>query len=366
MEYSIEELVRIAKRENNKKRGYLVVNPIQGKHIPVSPSKAIKLFDDLAKEISNECNAEKTIVIGFAETATAIGAQAAITLNASYIQTTREDIDGAEYIFFSEAHSHATQQKLIKNDIDAVIETTEHIVFAEDELTTGNTIMNIVGKLREIYPGHIRFSVLSLLNGMNEDSLAVYRENNISVYSLLKIDNSDFEKRAESFAADGKYVKPNFSTAAACDVISIKGRTDTRRLTDSKEYVSACKKLSAEVLGNIEFDRNDSVLVIGTEEFMYPALFVGSEIEKIGCRVRCHSTTRSPAEVSKNPKYPLHTRYELASVYDSKRKTFIYDIGEYDKVVVITESLANDETGLLSLLNALTLKNTEVKVVRWC
>ena len=35
--YTECELVRIAKRENNRKRNYLVVNPLQGKHIPVSP-----------------------------------------------------------------------------------------------------------------------------------------------------------------------------------------------------------------------------------------------------------------------------------------------------------------------------------------
>ena len=44
MEYVESDLVRIAKRENNTKRGYLVVNPLQGKHISVKPSKALELF----------------------------------------------------------------------------------------------------------------------------------------------------------------------------------------------------------------------------------------------------------------------------------------------------------------------------------
>lgn len=39
-------------------------------------------------------------MIGFAETATAIGAQAAITLETKYIQTTREVIPDARYLFF--------------------------------------------------------------------------------------------------------------------------------------------------------------------------------------------------------------------------------------------------------------------------
>lgn len=49
MKYVENDLVRIAKRENNTKRGYLVVNPLQGKHIPVSPSKALQLFQELCR-----------------------------------------------------------------------------------------------------------------------------------------------------------------------------------------------------------------------------------------------------------------------------------------------------------------------------
>ena len=43
---------------------------------------------------------EKLLLVGFAETATAIGAQAAITVGADYIQTTREVIPGVNYLFF--------------------------------------------------------------------------------------------------------------------------------------------------------------------------------------------------------------------------------------------------------------------------
>ena len=51
MEYTEADLVKLAKREKNKKRNYLLVNPMQGKHVPVSPTKALRLFDDLADKI---------------------------------------------------------------------------------------------------------------------------------------------------------------------------------------------------------------------------------------------------------------------------------------------------------------------------
>ena len=45
--YRESDLVCVAKRLNNKKRGYLVVNRLQGKHIPVRPAQALELFEVL-------------------------------------------------------------------------------------------------------------------------------------------------------------------------------------------------------------------------------------------------------------------------------------------------------------------------------
>ncbi len=75
MEYTEKDLVKIAKRENNTKRNYLVVDPLQGKHIPVVPSKALDLFAALADTFREKYKDEKLLLVGFAETATAIGAR---------------------------------------------------------------------------------------------------------------------------------------------------------------------------------------------------------------------------------------------------------------------------------------------------
>lgn len=179
MNYQQKDLVRIAKRENNTKRNYLVVDPLQGKHVPVEPSKALNLFKSLAEKLQGKYEGERLLLIGFAETATAIGAQAAITLGTKYIQTTREVIPDARYLFFSEAHSHATEQKLVKDDIDRVINDIDRIVFIEDEVTTGNTIMNIIKIITKEYQKKIKFAVASLLNGMTEESLKIYQDEKI-------------------------------------------------------------------------------------------------------------------------------------------------------------------------------------------
>ena len=65
--------------------------------------------------------------------------------------------------------------------------------------------------------------------------------------------------------------------------------------------------------------------------------------------------------------YPLRERYELVSLYDDERKTFIYDIGKYDKVFIVTDSEYKGSKGVNSLINALcSAGNTDVSLIRWC
>ena len=380
MNYQQKDLVRIAKRENNTKRSYLVVDPLQGKHVTVEPSKALNLFKSLAEKFQGKYEGERLLLIGFAETATAIGAQAAITLGTKYIQTTREVIPDARYLFFSEAHSHATEQKLVKDDIDRVINDIDRIVFIEDEVTTGNTIMNIIKIITKEYQKKIKFAVASLLNGMTEESLKIYQDEKIELHYLVKTDHSGYGAVAEQYRCDGLYICaiPENHTHESADIdvqseknmrehiISIPGWMNARRFVDAKQYEAACRKLAETVIVETSVKQGERVLVIGTEEFMYPALLTGQEIEKIGCDVRCHSTTRSPIAVSTEEEYPLHCRYELCSLYDPERKTFIYDLENYDRVIVMTDSALVSLKGLETLTYALRMKNENITVIRWC
>ncbi len=379
MNYQQKDLVRIAKRENNTKRSYLVVDPLQGKHVPVEPSKALNLFKSLAEKLQGKYEGERLLLIGFAETATAIGAQAAITLGTKYIQTTREVIPDARYLFFSEAHSHATEQKLVKDDIDRVINDIDRIVFIEDEVTTGNTIMNIIKIITKEYQKKIKFAVASLLNGMTEESLKIYQDEKIELHYLVKTDHSGYGAVAEQYRCDGLYICaiPENHTHESADIdvqseknmrehiISIPGWMNARRFVDAKQYEAACRKLAETVIAETGVKQGERVLVIGTEEFMYPALLTGQEIEKMGCEVRSHSTTRSPIAVSTEEEYPLHCRYELRSLYDPDRKTFIYDLENYDRVIVMTDSALVSLKGLETLTYALRMKNENISVIRW-
>lgn len=394
--YTEAELVRIAKRENNTRRKYLVVNRLQGKHIPVSPKEALQMFRSLAELIKEAYPSERLLMVGFAETATAIGAAVAIECQAAYMQTTREVIDGVDYLYFSESHSHATEQKLVKTDLDKIIGKTDRIVFIEDEVTTGNTILNIVRLIQKTYAQPVSFAVASILNGMNEEALENYKNLKIPVHYLVKTAHDTYTEIAEQYQADGtchictkpqekeveqqKEVQQQIEMQQTkeaqqpIEVQEISGWINARRLHTADTYKQACEQLWQEIQQKYgytkytkETETGRRILVLGTEEFMYPALYVGAKLEEAGYTVRMHATTRSPIAVSKEEKYPLHTRYELASLYDKNRITFVYDLTEYEEVLVLTDAQNQETEGWESLQRALALNhNRQIRGIRWC
>lgn len=363
--YTEQELVRIARRENNNRRKYLVVNRLQGKHIPVKPCEALAMFRALADTVRGVYGREKILVIGFAETATAIGAAVAVELGADYMQTTREELPGVGYLYFSEEHSHATEQKLVRDDLDGAAGALDRILFVEDEVTTGKTILNIIGILKRQYGKKISFSVASVLNGMDKTALETYRDNGIELFWLVKTDHSAYTRIAEAYRGDGTYIVCRGS-GTGIGSIGAYGRMDTRRLVHPAEYQRFCESFYQDLVSREKMDGAQSILVLGTEEYMYPALYTAGRLEAQGRNVRFHATTRSPIAVSTEEDYPLHTRYELCSLYDSRRITYIYDLRKYDMVVIITDAAGKMTEGICSLVHALRLCGNEQIVLAQC
>lgn len=369
--YTEKQLAAIAKRENNNKRKYLVVNRLQGKHVPVKPAEAFKLFDELSEVTAAKYKGERLLLIGFAETATAIGAALAVNTDSYYMQTTRENIEGAGYLYFEESHSHATEQRIVKEDFEKIAEEIDRIVFVEDEVTTGNTIMHIIDIIKEMYPDRFKFAVASLLNGMDEAAMEKYAGLDIDISYVVKTDHELYTAIAEGYKGDGIYHECDMAECEdAYKSFKAGSYVNTRRLTKGSDYLAACeglwKKISSIVTGiQTAAFKGKRVLVLGTEEFMYPALFISRKFEENGADVRCHSTTRSPIAVSSEEEYPLHERFTLKSLYDEERRTFIYDIGCYDEVFVITDA-AETGKGKNSLINAIISKgNNNIKLVYW-
>lgn len=365
--YSESDLVKIAKRENNNKRKYLVVNPLQGKHIPVSPIETLSLFRQLSSLLAGQYDKDSTLVIGFAETATAIGACVAIELGMQYVQTTRECLREADYLFFTESHSHATEQKLVKDGIEEAISQGKfkQVIFVEDEVTTGNTILDLIGAVEKEWSSKLQYSVASLLNGMDSEALVRFKSHGIRVHYLVKTDHSGYEAIATEYRGDGYYHDLNCKICSI-ECISVQCGIDTRKLSSSVDYQVVCNFFWNSMKNRVLPDR--STLVLGTEEFMYPALYVAKKIEDLaGATVKFHATTRSPIAVSIEKEYPLHERWELVSLYEKGRKTFVYDLNKYDQVFILTDAEEPVAEGIYSLVNALvSCGNKNIMLVRWC
>lgn len=371
--YQKNDLVCIARRENNTKRPYLLVDPMQGKHIPISPSKSLTLFKDLADKLYLAYPNEKLLVIGFAETATAIGAAIACyaSIDSYYIQTTREIIPNVDYLFFSETHSHATEQKLVKNNLATMIKNTDRIVFAEDEVTTGNTILSIIKLIKNEYCTLApKFGIVSILNGMSEPIFNDFLNNNIKCTCLLRLTNENYNKMLSSYTYDESlchklsYMKNSIATN------TITGYLNTRLGVNAHSYLSICQTLSDNILNYVSKSSldNKKVLILGTEEFMFPAMYFAYNLEKnCTCEsVHFHATTRSPILPSANENYPILSRYELRSVYDEDRTTFIYNLTKYDKVIIIHDSTSSTSKGLSSLIAALKQNNcNDIIIFKW-
>ena len=94
MNYTRDDLFSVAKRYNNSKRNYLIVNKKQSKYLPTKPSDTLEMVTTLAKkaeEVDTDDRIdfeEQTLVIGFAETATALGHLFANHFRKAYYLTT--------------------------------------------------------------------------------------------------------------------------------------------------------------------------------------------------------------------------------------------------------------------------------------
>ena len=344
--YSPDALVRIARRENNKKRSYLFVNPLQAKHIPVSPTESLSMMRELATVIGIGAG-KNVVVIGFAETATAIGAVVAASIgeNVRYIHTTREKLPGdSTTLGFLEEHSHAADQALCSSSLGKFMCDADELVFVDDEYSTGRTFLNAISVLSEnnLLENAPRITALSVINRIDEKRVFELSARGVNIKYLLRFDPAAYIDMFDGVATLSAKRPP--SRGLAPNELDFAGHLDDPRIgVDAKEYWDACTCFACEVVVALPDSwrhAQASMLVLGTEECMAPALALGSELES-SCpwlEVKCHATTRSPISISVEQGYPIHNGMRLRSLYDRNRETFIYNLQAYDYAIVVTDA----------------------------
>ena len=341
--YTPEQVVKLAKRANNPKRSYLLVNPLQAKHMPIRPGAALEMMSSLGERIAR-CWPEAKLVIGFAETATAIGAAVAVCLGTDcvYLHTTREPLPGG-YLPFQEEHSHAVEQRLYGDRLADWIEASPQIILVDDEISTGKTMLNIVHQMRARYPQMAGRGLVaaSIINRLSAEDRARLQNAGIESECLVWLPNEDLTGQVARYQIEEAASEAQRLDGVPCDTLRM-ARTfgDPRRGVPAGSYREECRRLCGGIAECIaqEMPAGQTVLVLGTEECMYPALLLGHALEALSFPVCCHATTRSPIGICPDADYPIQNGYRLRSFYDAGRKTFLYNLRKYQNVILVTDS----------------------------
>lgn len=387
---NIGKFITVEKRDKNTKRDFLFVNKEQCKHIPCKASDMIDMCKALGEGVASilkERKSKSCLVIGFAETATAIGQIVADTLDfgvkqcaVKYTVTTREDVQGTENLLtFEEEHSHATTQKLlcVEGVTDNDISDYDTVVFVDDELTTGNTIINFIkalkSKSKTEFNGH--FVVASVCNWQDKASKKRFEGHGIETVALFSGEIADVNAKVIGEYSENsglmEYV-PSSSNVTYLDLRDTEYKEmmfESSRVVDDimykREYaVETCDKI-LDLLGvDIRNNGYKHIRVIGTEEFMYVPIKLALGLEKTvkgGVDVVCQATTRSSIAVSKEHssfKDSIVCKSKVSSVYSKDRNTYIYNLvhrakgssteREQELVLLITDSSNEKQVKKLS------------------
>ena len=356
MKYTPADLFVLAKRYGNPRRSYLLVDPLQAKHLPVSPTKSLSMMDELGSQLA-AAHPDVGCIIGFAETATAIAGAAAMHFSPEtvFVTTTREPRKPNPFVLdFSEEHSHAVSQlldiSLIAKHLKFSLLNDRSVLLIDDEISTGKTARNIIHAIDQRLPLLDRygkgFVLGSVINRMSAEQREAFAAEGICCDSLIYMDENDLEERVSAFDVEQPsglegLVERKFSEVDLSENTKI---PDARRggvfVHDLRMWLNAFVDAALSALASCRSVRaGERVLVLGTEECMLPAIMLGAELEKrVNAVVFSHSTTRSPIGICSAEGYPVTEGYRLSSFYEAGRDTYIYDPAEYDLAVVVTDS----------------------------
>lgn len=356
----------LAKRENNPKRDFIILNTRQAKHFPSDPAASLELMEQLGRKLSGDGRAQKpTVVIGFAETATAIGAVAAgFFHDCFYVTTTREQLpDWATTISFEESHSHARHHTLCVRDED-IFRRAAQVIIVDDEFTTGNTALHLIKALDGCLAPDCRVYAAALTaSGESLDNLQ-----SAGITPIVLSRQEDMTNRAlpECFSPDRKLHPREYGEILRRNTVF-----DPRLGVPADLYHAECRRLCGQIAEQFTQDLTKTVEIIGTEEFCYPPLLLGKLLSGRFGRVVVHCVTRSPMlpfDSGRDPfaqperkEYPLVNRTALKSVYDPERRVYLYNTRPCDISIILTDAEDPDEGALRELCG--TVGGREVCVV---
>ncbi|MBB2988497.1 phosphoribosyltransferase domain-containing protein [Terracoccus luteus] len=294
-----------------------------------------------------------TVVLGYAETATALGHAVADALEAPYLHSTRRPVDGLTPVGgFEEEHSHATSHLLLPEDPD-LFAGHGPLVLVDDELSTGTTALNTIAALHAVNPRprYVIAALIDLRSECDRDRMRAFAEQigaRVDVVALaagtvqlpgdvltrgqalVAATDPDEHAAPERAASAGQPHPahpapdraPDLGSGAASDLV----RRVTRWTSAAKDggrhgfhprdraaLEAAAADVAAELATHLPARAN--VHVLGFEELMYAPLRLAQALAARAetSVVTYSTTTRSPVLALDDPGYAIRSRIAFPS-----------------------------------------------------
>lgn len=381
-----EDLFQMAVRQNAQ-RTFLFVSKVLGKHLPIHPAALLaggKLLSmawlgqeeagdwpDLLRgrlelpfpEILARLDAtrhtlgpaERTLFLGFAETATGLARAVADCFDGemAYVSTTRLDRPEESPLTFDESHSHARTHLLYLDPEDPFLHACQQVVLVDDELTTGNTALRLVRQLHGLY-GMRRFTLMTLLDNSGvagREALEAELGIEIQAVSLLH----------------GQFVDVISNALPPLDLTDLQGQVGEEPqvillkglpLSERHPMTAAELRLQRERCGEVAAalgPGGSDTLYLGTGEFIYaPALIAG-----LCGGSRFHSTTQSPVYPMAGSAIVSGAHFDSPDCYSATGYLYNLPHGAHTKAVVLAEEETLSMPGLRQLTAYLRSRGVE-------
>ncbi|WP_242901720.1 phosphoribosyltransferase family protein [Actinomadura terrae] len=406
----LADLVGLAVRRNPR-RAHLLVSAVLGKHVPTDPrlvygsglllgdlvrarlrpegarggtflADALHGVDGAAARLRDSLRTPAepvdAVVLGYAETATALGHSVADALGgAYYLHSTRRPVEGfSTYGGFEEEHSHATSHLLLPGDPSA-LDRDVPVVLVDDELSTGRTVLNTIEALHAVRPRR-HYVLAALVDLRGEDDRARMRA--LADRLGARIDAVALAhgrvELPEGILEAGQALVADLSTRALPEAAP--ARFDVTRvpvqwphgLPDGGRhgFLPAHRTLLEKELPRMgdalvgHLGGASRVLVLGFEELMYAPLRLAEALADAlpDVDVRYSTTSRSPVLAVDDPGYAIRTRLAFPA-HDGPaggaRERYAYNVdASFGTIVFVVDDVGDTNelaTGLLEKLRAL-------------
>jgi len=333
----LDDLIGFAARANPR-RAFLFLSKVLGKHYPARPAAMVAVHQHLASLVP--ATQGPVVFVGMAETATGLGQGVFESwrrlhsyLPALYLQTTRYRIESAPCLTFEESHSHAPRVFLhLPQDAgaQALLRSATQVVLIDDELSTGNTFVNLTKVLQTVMSALSAVHVATICDFMGEA-----RRGDIALRMGRPCTVGAAVSGHWQFESNGQAIVPG--AAAQC------GDGREVRLDDSG-YGRLGRihpvRLPLALVERIAGERvSGPTLVLGTGEFMHAAFVLARALDASGVDVVVQATTRSPILLWGD----VSERLNVQDPYGEGVPNYLYNVRpeQYRRVLICHETEPN-------------------------